>query len=609
MESIYLSTSTPTKNINTKRDSALNLAATPDSATRKYHINSSFEPKLSGLSLPPSSPTRCQSNEPEHFSSKEKCLLSLKHELFGAAGPNAQSRERGQYFITPEPSSTLGRGLSEGDDIYEHNDDGETKHPEIPSSPVFQGYSDEEEEDDVEEVELNQHDQELPVAERKNSDSRVMRLDYEFTGSRNDDSEFEEEEEEYFDASSGPSWDPQPSKSSCFASPSRAKVPFTVLSPLAYITTTMVIPRSGEQVTLGRSSKASDFALSSSNRLASRIHVRAEYITADSEQEKQDEENKQRERVKFTCEGWNGCTVVVPSFKRVYKTQPKKQETTNDEKTSDNHQSQKAEFVDVPNGVTDYIIPRGNSVEVDYVEGITIDVRGDIVMVKLGYNHLVKPKEVSTAVNVVETTTLKRKSQDEHKPSKKRVIENVNYTEAKPITKKQPAKSENSTQKAQEEKSSVESATETENDTTFIVSGKEDKQTTSSSSTESSQPQSHSSVDYHRIQHLVSNHLAFSRLHSMPLSSIHNSISALKDVDATDLRHVLGNTVWIGVVTRQGKDAAGRPLEEEYYYIYDKDEDKDRQAMVEKIGARGAGGLRACRKTHKQYYWKMPAKR
>ena len=50
------------------------------------------------------------------------------------------------------------------------------------------------------------------------------------------------------------------------------------------------------------------------------------------------------------------------------------------------------------------------------------------------------------------------------------------------------------------------------------------------------------------------------------------------------------------------KDAAGQPLQEEYYYMPENDEDRERTTLVSNI--KGHGGLRSCRKTHKQYYWK-----
>lgn len=109
----------------------------------------------------------------------------------------------------------------------------------------------------------------------------------------------------------------------------------------------------------------------------------------------------------------------------------------------------------------------------------------------------------------------------------------------------------------------------------------------------------------HEIVHVVSNHLAFSRLSQTPISHLCKNIGALKNINKTSLRQVLKQVPWIGVINRAGKDAAGKPLEEEYYYIAESDLDEGRRMLVEQ--ARGGTSLRSCRRTHKQYFWKKPA--
>ncbi|CAK7896842.1 protein Tos4p [[Candida] anglica] len=107
------------------------------------------------------------------------------------------------------------------------------------------------------------------------------------------------------------------------------------------------------------------------------------------------------------------------------------------------------------------------------------------------------------------------------------------------------------------------------------------------------------------INNVLLNHLAFSRLSSTPASFL-NTISALtSDLSLTQMRAILHNLKPIGVIYREGKDAAGKPLEEEYYYIPEQDDDIERPKLVASI--KGHGGLRSCRRTHKQYYWKKPA--
>ncbi|KAF7505032.1 hypothetical protein GJ744_001486 [Endocarpon pusillum] len=103
----------------------------------------------------------------------------------------------------------------------------------------------------------------------------------------------------------------------------------------------------------------------------------------------------------------------------------------------------------------------------------------------------------------------------------------------------------------------------------------------------------------------VINQLAFSRLSSTPLSTILSHFpDDAGDCSGESVKEVIAQTSCIGEVTREGKDAAGRPLESEYYYIPDEDEDEMRREAV--VNDLRKPGLRACRKQHKQYYWRKP---
>lgn len=107
------------------------------------------------------------------------------------------------------------------------------------------------------------------------------------------------------------------------------------------------------------------------------------------------------------------------------------------------------------------------------------------------------------------------------------------------------------------------------------------------------------------IENILINHLAFSRLSSTPASYLNTILATVSKLSLQELRLVLHGVECIGVIYRLGKDAAGKPLEEEYYYVPEKDRDPERNKLVSLI--KGHGGLRACRRTHKQYYWKRPA--
>lgn len=109
------------------------------------------------------------------------------------------------------------------------------------------------------------------------------------------------------------------------------------------------------------------------------------------------------------------------------------------------------------------------------------------------------------------------------------------------------------------------------------------------------------------INHVI-NQLAYSRVSSTPISTLMEHLPThLKSVSPGSkengdltfeaLRKMLDGTRCIGEVSREGKDASGKPLENEYYYIPDLDtEEKRKEAVVD--GLRKPG-LRACRKQHK----------
>jgi hypothetical protein len=109
------------------------------------------------------------------------------------------------------------------------------------------------------------------------------------------------------------------------------------------------------------------------------------------------------------------------------------------------------------------------------------------------------------------------------------------------------------------------------------------------------------------VNHVV-NQLAFSRLSSTPLSVIMNNLpSDLKratvphpdsrGLTKADLRRMLNDAPSIGEIHREGKDAAGKALESEYYYVPDNDTDEQRRAAV--VDGLRKPSLRNCRKQHK----------
>jgi hypothetical protein len=121
------------------------------------------------------------------------------------------------------------------------------------------------------------------------------------------------------------------------------------------------------------------------------------------------------------------------------------------------------------------------------------------------------------------------------------------------------------------------------------------------------------------IKNHVINQLAFSRIHSQPLSAIHSNLPAelkaclmkstdSKDEDSgsttpvpqlsrADLKKILDDTPCVGEIPRAGRDAAGQPLENEFYYVPEMDPNQIRRETIT-AGTRSTG-LRSVRKTHK----------
>lgn len=127
-------------------------------------------------------------------------------------------------------------------------------------------------------------------------------------------------------------------------------------------------------------------------------------------------------------------------------------------------------------------------------------------------------------------------------------------------------------------------------------------------------------IDLDPIRNHVINQLAYSTRQSLPLSTIMNSLPvemktssngvaspseaenkpttpAKPNFADSDLKKLLDETACIGEIEREGKDAAGKPLENEYYYVGEMDADEGRRNAVEH--SLGKTGLRSVRKQHK----------
>jgi hypothetical protein len=113
------------------------------------------------------------------------------------------------------------------------------------------------------------------------------------------------------------------------------------------------------------------------------------------------------------------------------------------------------------------------------------------------------------------------------------------------------------------------------------------------------------------IKNHVVNQLAFSRIHAVPAFTIleklpielktsmvvQNNPNEPTMMNVDRLKSIMHEIPCVGEIARAGKDAAGKPLENEYYYIPEMDGDETRRQTV--MGGMRGTGLRTVRKAHK----------
>lgn len=124
------------------------------------------------------------------------------------------------------------------------------------------------------------------------------------------------------------------------------------------------------------------------------------------------------------------------------------------------------------------------------------------------------------------------------------------------------------------------------------------------------------------IVNFAINHLLYSQLSATPLSTLLQHVRAhLKayphsggatadngeEYSSASLQKLLQGIPCIGTVQREGKDAAGKQLESEFYYMPEQDNDHSRREVVQDMGI-GGRGLRNCRKSHKVSLFLLPSR-
>lgn len=403
---------------------------------------------------------------------------------------------------------------------------------------------------------------------------------------------------------------------------------FNILNPDASVMRIpLILGRS--QLLVGRSSKSCDFHLKTSDKTVSRMHVKIEYNA---------------ESLTFVCLGYNGFGMIVPRVCQVKKSENGAFELRETGKPLQALNVSKTIHLDYQH--TEFHVNRGETVILPRFSNVLLQVRDHVLLVNPDdYDEEVTDDEAielmqphqeqfveekkttlptlpspvvmsttpTTSSKILPSTPQKvltgTTSEEEPTPSKGPVKSQFVIFQDSQQPRVQPPKraltplSNRSTnlpttppvkrRAASEEpgiiKRSKQQEPERDKEGKLIIDGKSIQNVSNLS----------------EIENILINHLAFSRLSSTPASFLNTILAAVSKLSLQQLRSVLHSVDCIGVIYRQGKDAAGKPLEEEYYYIPEKDHDPERNKLVSLI--KGHGGLRACRRTHKQYYWKKPA--
>lgn len=406
------------------------------------------------------------------------------------------------------------------------------------------------------------------------------------------------------------------------------------------------VPLGGEEVTIGRSSKSSKVALKPVNRLASRVHAKVNFDS---------EENL----IKIECLGWNGLNVSVPQeVGAARKTFPvARQQVLNVERTEgitlDIHGDKV--LVELVNDLnSDATEDELWSPKVDHTETnappkkrLRIATPEDLENKENVYpvmqehsasnvteqgdhlNQEAKSTEQTAAerngerdaneiienedIEVAEKENLKESPKVESKNTSEIVKEDDNKE-----FNKESVKEEGTADKHEEievKHSTTSSEThepELAHEINTPASTHTDDFDSRASSVEPNgtdskrkarrQHEDLSPEKKRELQNVMANYIAFSRMSAVPFSSIRKANSTLQALPKSQVREIIGEVPWIGIITGSVEDTTGRKSEDTYYYMPERDVSDERKQIVQ--NTKGHRSLRNCRKTPKQYFYR-----
>lgn len=371
---------------------------------------------------------------------------------------------------------------------------------------------------------------------------------------------------------------------------------------LQVLTLPVMTDEQSKTVTIGRSSKSNDFQLAPKSALISRTHLAVTYFP-----------NTNSLRIK--CYGKNG---VVVNFPRVlkYKLVRQLKEKIFELVPRDSDVEAEAEILTKhivsQKGITSFVLNEKEICFIPYMTGLQLSFGS--VSLELVIKHCI--------------------GEEIKKSEKNRQEKNVNIPSsplAEVVEYDENDRSEDSNENLQSKLLSEEHSDrqqqskniKRQNDDSKgnSLSYKKQKLSSKSDSTASKRQALDSvleklkvlDISIKELVHLLTNHIAFAPVQQIPLKQLYESNNTTtKHLTLPQFKIFTENLLLhlepsIQMIPRKGKDAAGKLLDPEFFYDVEKDTNEERILIVGSLKG-GRSGLRSCRKTHKQYFWKKPTK-
>lgn len=362
--------------------------------------------------------------------------------------------------------------------------------------------------------------------------------------------------------------------------------PVETAKPLESVRITKV-PLLAPRFTIGRSSRMSDMAIRTRDRSMSRKHL--ELYHDDS-------------FITIECLGANGYGITIPRCCTVTKKGLvyELEESRLLMETTDKLSS----TIKLGENITEFLVQKGETIKLPKLNNLILEIKNNLLLVNPRIDEETDDEELVRLGSPVKGTSQGTpiKQTNFVPPTPKKRVFMVTSEEDTPIKKAPLFSSPN--RNPLQDISNLRGKSEEPKKAPAIPS--HSRSHSANIVYESPEPEVDlSKVNLKEISNILVNHLAFSRLASTKLEMLRTISANVNEFSRAQLTNLLDQIPSIGVIYREGKDAAGKPLDPEYYYISEKDDDEGRKNLVATI--KGHGGIRSCRTKHKQYYWKKPA--